>query len=131
MVRIRARGSEHLGKVIVNLASVPYKKNYNLIFVLVYLIDHSIVAYSHAPEIRLPKWFSIFSWVFTELLCTFDYSGLSPFFYFPLLFRCFGVQQNSEGHSISSRLTRDSGCFFASSLRFMSMLKKLIVFSRS
>ena len=50
--RIRLDWSlEHLGKVVVDFASVSDEKNYYLIFLRVYLVDYSIVAYSGAPEI--------------------------------------------------------------------------------
>ena len=130
--RIRIDWSlEHLGKVVVDFASVSDEKNYYLIFLRVYLVDYSIVAYSGAPEIWLAEGFSDFVWAFAELFCVFDYSVLNVSFGFLKLFCCFGMQHDGECHSISSILTRFSGCFFASSLRFMSMLKKLIVFSRS
>jgi len=43
--------SEHFGEVVVDFASVPDEKNDYLIFLRVYLVDYSIIAYSGAPEI--------------------------------------------------------------------------------
>jgi hypothetical protein len=59
---------KHFCEVVVHVSPVPNKQHYNLVLVVVYFVDGSVVAYSQTVKIRKLQLFSSFFWAARKLL---------------------------------------------------------------